>query len=260
MDSETAAAYLARLELPADTTADAEGLRRLHHAHQVAVPFENLSIHLSEPISLTEDALVAKIITGGQRGGLCYELNGLFAALLEALGATVTMLGGRVNGPTGFGPPFDHLALVVQTTDGSGPWLADVGFGSHSTYPLQLGDRTPQADPGGEFVVSEVAGGDLEVTKNGRPQYQLEQRPRVLADFLPTCWYQQTSPASNFTQGTICSRLTDDGRISIANRLLIRTSDGQRTEEQLPDDAALLAAYAKYFGLDLPVAPRIPGE
>lgn len=259
MDSETAAAYLARLEVPGDTKADADGLRRLHQAHQVAVPFENLSIHLSEGISLSEEELVAKVVTR-RRGGLCYELNGLFAALLESLGATVTLVGGRVYGENGFGPPFDHLALIVRGIDDSGPWLADVGFGSHSTYPLLLDSRSGQEDPGGVFVLSDTADGDLEVTKNGRPQYRLELRPRVLEDFLPTCWYQQTSPSSHFTQGTICSRLTDDGRVSIAGRLLIRTSDGNRTEEQLADDAALLAAYDEYFGVVLSAAPLIPGE
>lgn len=257
MDSTTVAAYLARLAVPADTQADAAGLRRLHHAHQAAVPFENLSIHLSESISLAEDELVAKIVTR-RRGGLCYELNGLFAALLESLGATVRLLGGRVYGENGFGPPFDHLALVVTGTDGSGPWLADVGFGSHSTYPLLLDSDAEQHDPGGVFVLTRAADGDLDVLKNGRPQYRLEMRPRVLEDFLPTCWYQQTSPSSHFTQGTICSRLTDDGRVSIAGRLLIRTSAGQRTEEQIAGDEELLAAYRDLFGIELPAVPRIP--
>ena len=85
MDRQTAEAYLQRIGA-AWSTADAAGLRSLHRAHQQAVPFENLSIHLSEPISLAEDDLVEKIIRR-DRGGFCYELNGLFALLLEALGA-----------------------------------------------------------------------------------------------------------------------------------------------------------------------------
>ena len=58
----------------------------MHRAHLMTVPFENLSIHLDEPISLAEADLVTKIITR-RRGGFCYELNGAFALLLEALGA-----------------------------------------------------------------------------------------------------------------------------------------------------------------------------
>ena len=52
------------------------------------MPFENLSIHLGEPISLDEDELIGKIVSR-RRGGFCYELNGAFALLLQALGVHV---------------------------------------------------------------------------------------------------------------------------------------------------------------------------
>src|SRR6516165_9087624 len=130
------AAYLARIGVAGPLVLDAEALRELHQAHLVAVPFENLSIHLGEPVSLNEADLIDKIV-GRRRGGFCYELNGAFACLLECLGADVTRVSARVFGDEGrLGPPFDHLALVVRLPDGTGPWLADVGFGSHTTYPL----------------------------------------------------------------------------------------------------------------------------
>ena len=53
----------------------------------------------------------------------------------------------------------------------------------------------------------------------------------------------------------ICSALTEDGRISISGRTLIRTSGGTRTEDQLADDGAVLAAYRDYLGIRL---DRIP--
>jgi N-hydroxyarylamine O-acetyltransferase len=257
VDSQTAEAYLQRIGVTVPTAADAAGLRILHRAHQTAVPFENLSIHLSEPITLGEKELLDKIV-GRRRGGFCYELNGLFALLLEALGAQVTRLAARVYGDGDIGPPFDHLALIVLATDGSGPWLADVGFGSHSDYPLLLDSRAEQDDPAGVFRLADAGDGDVDVLKDGKPQYRIEMRPRVLDDFVPTCWYQQTSPASHFTQGTICSRLTADGRVSISGRTLLRTSGGARSEERLADDAALLAAYREHFGIVLSRAPAVP--
>src|SRR5215470_1616306 len=109
-------------------------LRRLHAAHMLAVPFENLSIHVGEPISLGVDALYDKIVRR-RRGGFCYELNGLFAWLLRHLGFTVTLLSARVAQPDGgFTPEFDHLALVVPDIDGA-DWLADVGFGDSFHRP-----------------------------------------------------------------------------------------------------------------------------
>ena len=47
MDHETVAAYLDRVGVTTLTAGDAAGLRALHRAHQMAVPFENLSIHLA---------------------------------------------------------------------------------------------------------------------------------------------------------------------------------------------------------------------
>ena len=255
MDDITAAAYLQRIGLAPPVAADAATLRVLHRAHQIAVPFENLSIHISEPIVLNEDDLVTKIVRN-RRGGFCYELNGTFALLLETLGAQVTRAAARVHGATGLGPPFDHLALFVRLPDGSGPWLADVGFGRHSVGPLMLDSRTEQQDPGGRFLLADTADGDVDVLKDGEPQYRIELRGRSLADFVATCWWQQTSPLSHFTQETVCSRLTEDGgRISISGRTLIRTGDGSRTEEQLRSDDVLLAAYRDQFGITLDRVP-----
>ncbi len=249
-------AYLDRIGVPRATAADAATLRELHRAHQTTVPFENLSIFLDERISLAEDDLFDKIVRR-RRGGFCYELNGLFAILLERLGFTVLRLGARVYGGERLGPPFDHLALLVSGADGR--WLADVGFGRHSTYPLDFDSRSEQADPDGQFVLAEVADGDVEVSKDGKPQYRLEVRERELSDFAPTCWWQQTAPESHFREGTICTRITEDGRrVTLANRTLIQTEGSTRTETVLSSDSSLISAYREHFGVVLERAPAIP--
>ena len=262
MDHQTMLAYLNRVGVTAPAVCDAAGLRTLHRAHQLTVPFENLSIHLAEPISLDEPDLIDKIVRR-RRGGFCYELNGAFALLLEALGAQVVRVAARVYGQAGLGPPFDHLALIVRPADGSGPWLADVGFGSHSDYPLLAEARDDQDDPAGRFRLADADGGDIDVLRDGRPQYRIETRERSLADCVPTCWWQQTSPLSHFTRSTICSRLTPGapggrgGRVSISGRMLIQTQDGTRTERRLDTDYDLLAAYRDHFGI---VLGRLPDD
>ncbi len=94
MDHETAAAYLDRVGGAAMDARDAAGLRALHRAHQLTVPFENLSIHLGEPISLDEGDLVDKIVRR-RRGGFCYELNGAFALLSDLSGDAGTPAGAK---------------------------------------------------------------------------------------------------------------------------------------------------------------------
>src|SRR5919199_4974405 len=106
-------AYLERINYHGPLDPSAETLRELHVAHLLAVPFENLNIGMGWPIVLDESALFDKIVVQ-RRGGFCYELNGLFAALLRALGFHVTMLSAAVARRDGsFGPDFDHMALLV---------------------------------------------------------------------------------------------------------------------------------------------------
>src|SRR6185437_10707982 len=122
MDPGMVAAYLGRIDAAQPQALDAAALGGLHRSHQMTVPFENLSIHLSEPISLAGDDLLDKIVSR-RRGGFCYELNGAFALLLQALGATVIRVAARVYGEGGrLSPPFDHMALIVTPPDGSGRW------------------------------------------------------------------------------------------------------------------------------------------
>src|SRR5262245_26694734 len=134
-------AYLKRIDYRGARTPTAETLRALHVAHLRTVPFENLSIHTGEPIVLEDEALFVKIVER-RRGGFCYEANGLFAALLRALGFNVTMLSAGVANPEeGFGPDFDHMALMVTLDE---RWLVDVGFGDSFREPLLIDERVAQ--------------------------------------------------------------------------------------------------------------------
>lgn len=250
LSDDAADAYLDRIGVVVRPPATIEALAELQWRHLRSVPFENLSIHLGEPISLTTADLFDKVVTR-RRGGFCYELNGLFAQLLSTLGFTVTLLGGGVYGPDGLGPPFDHLALLV---DG---YLVDVGFGRHSAGPLRADTDADQEDQCGVFRVATLANGDLDVHRNGEPQYRLETRPRALADFEPTCWWQQTHPGSHFRTGPVCSLLTDTaGLETLAGRRLIVTDGGSRTETPLTSDAEILATYRDRFGI---ILDRVPG-
>ncbi|GAA2311750.1 N-hydroxyarylamine O-acetyltransferase [Streptomyces caniferus] len=254
MDATAADAYLARIGAARPASPDAEALRGLHLSHLHSVPFENLSIHLGEEIVLAEQPLLDKIVRA-RRGGFCYELNGAFALLLRALGYEVELLSARVFGPDGLGIPYDHLALRVQTPNG--PWLADVGFGRNSHYPLRWDSREEQADPSGVFRIEQTSEGDLDILRDGEPQYRLEQRPRAHADFEVGCWWHQTSPKSPFTQSLVCSRLTGKGRVTLSGRTLVTTgADGARDERQVGEDE-VLAVYREHFGIVLQREPEV---
>ncbi|GGT08152.1 arylamine N-acetyltransferase family protein [Streptomyces chromofuscus] len=270
-------AYLRRMGVPQPAWPTVDVLRELQLRHLQTIPFENLSIHLGEEIVLEEKRLLDKVV-GARRGGFCYELNGAFGALLAALGYDVSLLAARVYGEGGrLGIPYDHLALRVRTVD-AGEWLADVGFGALSHYPLAFQERREQLDPGGVFRIAEAgpdaagvrgapaSGGgtgvpDLDLVRDGKPVYRLDQRPRVLGDFVSGAWWHSTSAESHFVQSLVCSRITEDGgRITLSGRQLkVTAADGTRDQRELGTDEEVLEVYRKRFGIELDRVPVVRG-
>lgn len=226
-------AYLERINYDGSRDVNAETLRALQVAHLMSVPFENLSIHAGEPIVLDEDALFTKIVEQ-RRGGFCYECNGLFAGLLRALGFEVAMLGAGVAHQTGgFGPIFDHMALMVTLDE---CWLVDVGFGDSFLEPLLLDSRSDQVQGTRSFrLVDEDDHVVLKLRNEGeewQPQYRFTFQPYTFPDYEEMCRFHQTSPESHFTQNLICSRATADGRVTLSAMNFITTSGPQRNRSE----------------------------
>jgi len=225
--------YLARINYNGSRDVNAETLRALQVAHLLSVPFENLSIHAGEPIVLDEDALYTKIVDQ-RRGGFCYECNGLFAGLLRALGFDVAMLAAGVARPDGsFGPIFDHMALMVTLNE---RWLVDVGFGDSFLEPLLLDSRDHQVEGTRTFRLVDADDHVVLMRRNDgedwQAQYRFTLQPYTFPDYEEMCRYHQTSPDSHFTKGLVCSRATEDGRITLSDMRFITTSGPQRLRDE----------------------------
>lgn len=247
-------AYLERINYQGPLVRTAETLRELQLAHLLTAPFENLSIHAEEPIVLADDALFDKIVVR-RRGGFCYELNGLFAALLGALGFEVTMLSAGVANAEGrFGPDFDHMALMVGLDQ---RWLVDVGFGDSFREPLLLDCRDEQvqgkqvyriADDGEDLTLMQRT--ELPEPDQWKAQYRFNLQPHQYSDYAEMCHYHQTSPQSHFTRGRICSRATPEGRITLSEANFIASSvSGDRNERELASEAEYALMLSEHFGI-----------
>jgi N-hydroxyarylamine O-acetyltransferase len=229
---------------------DVETLRGLHLAHMFHVPFENLDIRRGQPIRLSEEALWHKIVVQ-KRGGFCYELNGLFAWLLKQLGFDVTYLNARVYNRQGeLGIDFDHLALFVQILGQSRRWLVDVGFGDSFNEPLDFEESGEQVQGLRSYRLEEVPFITWQKNYDGtwQRQYFFDLHPHEFPDeYEPACLYHQTSPKSSFTRGSIISRATPEGRVSLEDGHLILTRNGQRTEHKIENKEEYDRYLKQYF-------------
>lgn len=237
-----------------------ENLARLQTQHLRHVPFENLDIHRRVPIRLDTERFYRKIVEN-KRGGFCYELNGLFERLLRRLGFRTKIISARVaDGRGGFGPEYDHLAILVRF--GEEEYLADVGFGDFAAAPLRLVADTGQEDAVGRFRICERDDGYFEVSRQKtddagggvwKSEYLFRPAEHDLAEFTGMCRFHQTSPASHFTSGRVCSLLTETGRKTLTDKKYIVTdrSAGEKTESGIGSEKEFSAILEKEFGIRL---------
>ena len=248
--------YLRRISYTQSTSTDIKTLRGLQAAHMLTVPFENLDIGLHRPILLDEKSLWDKLINRN-RGGFCYELNGLFAHLLKEIGFEVTYLNARDYHETDgtFGIDFDHLTLMIRIPNETTRWLVDVGWGDSFTQPLNIDDTNEQTQGLRGYRLEPFRDGFQLWQRNhdgsSERQYFFDLSPRHFPDeYLDACHYHQTSPNSIFTRNQIISRLTEDGRVSLDNEKLIITSNGKRAILEVKENERE-SLLKKYFNVTL---------
>jgi N-hydroxyarylamine O-acetyltransferase len=251
--------YFARIGYGGDTTPSLTTLRGLHRAHLLAIPYENLDIHLGVPLTLDPARIFAKIVDE-RRGGWCYEMNGLFAHVLDALGFDVRRVSGTVGrAEQGWRAQGNHLVLIVMLDR---PWIADVGFGDGFLNPLPLEPGTYSQSflryrvsrEGPRWRVDNHAYG-------GADGFDFTLTPRTLDAFAVQCRELQTSPDSAFVRTTVCERFTRDGLVMLRGATLREVTAAGVTSRVLQDANDFAATLRDRFGIDLPAAadlwPRV---
>ena len=247
--------YFARVGLDRRPAADEEGLRALHQAQFMTLPFENFDIQLGRPIRLGRDDLLAKLVDR-RRGGYCFELNGLMLMVLHTLGFTARPLLGRVH----LKEPVQGRTHQVNLVEiGDRRWIMDVGFGAGGPRcPLPLALDHVAEGPGWAFrlVEREPWGVLMQSRIDGawRDSYSFDQSYATLADINVANHYTSTSPASHFVTSRVASRPLPDGRVSISDFTLTRIAGQEQTTEELAPGAGYLQVLEDTFGIELDAA------
>lgn len=218
-------------------------------AQHAAVPFENLDIHRGDCVRVDPARLITRLIDD-RRGGICYQLNGLLALALTALGVPVTLWGARVDSGAGPGPADGHLAVIAEPAPGQ-RLLVDVGFG-------------------GERVVRPIDPDDPAslTVRLDDARYVLDPVDRELAEFADMARWHSSSPQSRFTGSVLCTlpagdggRRTLTGRIAqpggrIDYRVIATTAAGDRSARPVTIDEAA-AVLAEHFGMPAAAVPAV---
>ncbi len=244
--------YFARIGYTGPRTATLATLRAVHRAHLLAIPYENLDIHLGRPITLDPEATFAKLVDA-RRGGWCFEMNGLLGRVLETLGFDVRYLSGAVGRAThGWRAQGNHLVLLVRLDR---PWIADVGFGDGFLTPLPLEPGSYRQDflqyritrDGPRWRVDNHAFG-------GADGFDFTLTPRTPGAFAAQCHELQTSPESGFVKSTVCERFVPQGLVMLRGATLREVTASGVTTAVLTDAAAFERVLRERFALDLPEA------
>jgi len=212
--------YLQRLRLTITPTNDLDTLTTLHRAHAFTVPFENFNVQLKRPIPLDTDSLFKKLVTE-KRGGYCYELNILFAALLEELGFEVTHLIGRpLYGYNNVLRPKTHMILKVSLEGKD--YLCDLGFGGKGLIePIELSYDIEHEQFGDTFkLIPHTEGFELQskLYEEWISLYSFDLHSQDLIDYELANFYNLHSPNSRFTQQVICAMPTEQGRMLLLDK------------------------------------------
>lgn len=249
-------AYLQRIQYHGKIDVSLETLKALHTGHVFNIPFENLDVFNKKPISLERDDLNKKMVVN-KRGGYCFEMNGLFSDVLEQIGFQVTRLFARVwkDGFEQTGKTHQVLLVTIDDQD----WLCDVGFGGNGPIApilIEVGIEQEQfgkkyrigLDPTFGYVLEYKQKGDFE------PVYAFTLEKCYPQDYIIANHFTATYPTSFFTHVLICTRPTEDGRITLFDGLLKIDENESETETELGSVEEIEGVLQNYFGICEPVA------
>jgi N-hydroxyarylamine O-acetyltransferase len=231
--------YFDRIAYSGDTRADIATVTGMMRCQLFSVPFENLDVQAGKIVSLEPEEIVDKIIRRN-RGGYCFEVNGLFAMALEALGIPYQFVAARpMIYPVR--KPRTHMAIIVKA-DGE-EWLCDLGFGSYgirAPMRLNLLDAEIRQDFDA-FKLSKTSEREylLQALVDGKwaDQFAFDLSPQEWIDFAPANYFSSTHPDAIFVQKLLVILHNPSGRETLFGDMLKTVTEG-RVEKQMirPED------------------------
>jgi N-hydroxyarylamine O-acetyltransferase len=244
VESFNFADYCRRIGFSGKAEANVETLATLMRCQLFSVPFENLDVQAGKIVSLEPQDIVNKIVYH-PRGGYCYEVNGLFAMALTAVGIDYYFVGAR---PMFYPTRRPRTHMVIIATIAGESYLCDLGFGSfgiRAPIPLSKINRSIQQDD--DFFnlqCDDNKNYTLQAQVEGEwvNQFGFDLYPHELLDFITANYFNSKSPDAIFVKQLLVVKHSENGRkILSANRLkIIEKGNVIVTDYFLDDIPALL--------------------
>lgn len=244
--------YLARIGFQGVPAKDIATLNALIRCQLFSVPFENLDVQAGKVVSIIPEDIVEKIVYQ-RRGGYCYEVNGVFAMALQALGFDYQLVAARPM----FYPvrrPKTHMAIVVHINQQD--WLCDLGFGSYgirAPMSLEVLDSEVMQDHDCFMLTATDSDAFLlkaKVDQAWQPQFAFDLTPWELIDFYPANYMNSTHPDAIFVQKLLVVLHTQAGRHILFGNTLKTIADGV-VEKRILSAVERTDTLKTVFGLSL---------
>ena len=256
--------YLERIGYRGDRRPTSAVLAAVQKAHAFAVPFENLDVQLGRPLTTSVEDAFAKIVEGN-RGGWCYEQNGLLGWALSELGFDVVRTSASVmRMEPGRDATDSHLCLLVRSPDDvAKSYLVDVGFGGSLLQPLLLGTATLDQPPYtvGTRLLDDGYWQFWENDGSGDFSFDFLARDGDEEAMSRRCRFLQRDPCSPFVQNLVVQQRAGNKHTAVRGRVLKAMSPDGVNERLLESAAELVAVLKQEFRLEVPeiatVWPRI---
>ncbi len=256
MTEEQQKAYFNKLELTGPVAADLETLTRLHHQHLLKIPYENLDSINGRITSLSHEDLFHKLIEQ-PRGGICFELNGLYAWLLESVGFEVDSYACRIISKSEPVQMRRHRVMCVKL--GTKRYFTDVGVNSERPrVPLLLEEDFVQRDGCCDyrFTRDSFWGWLLWQREEEKPWKRLlgfTEEPQLDLDFVMPTVFCDLHPLSPINKGKKLSIYREDCSVTIRGDELKFYARGKvRERRKIESPEELRKILAEYFHIVIP--------
>ena len=251
------AQYARRIGLSGEFKPNFETLKAIQYAHTCSIPFENLDVIRDLPIHIEPDKLEEKLINQN-RGGYCFEQNGLLYAVLAQIGFDAKPMEARVRigNPRDFLPPRTHLFVMVKLDNTK--WIVDAGVGGMSLttpikFELDIEQETPH-EPRRVVFEDGVYFHQINLGEKWEDVYEFSGREMPEIDREVSNWWVSTCHKAKFKQNMFVALGRPTGeRFGYLNGVFTHRKGTQIIREvPVSNDDELLHLLATEFGLTFP--------